>query len=430
MRETTSPTPLPGAHLTFSVILLCLALTGQAQPEQTLTNQPEQDFAAGMQALGDAQTADPQRRRHLYRQAERLFHGILVRYPDNQRVRLELARTFFLQGKDRLSRRHFERVLAGGELPVPVMQNIYAYLHAIQARKRWRGYLGAALAPDSNLNAASDDNVVYIDTLFGRLPFEYESPPEARSGLGLALWTGGEHLKPLGDRLRLRLGADLHTRLYEDSHFNHTYLSVWAGPQLRAAADVSLLASASRQWLNDQPLSDEGALRLEITYGLTPGLRLHGALTYRERTYDTLRNHLNGPGSGYTIRLSWLPAPIFQLDLHAGADKEHTAVAIWRTTTRWLAASTALDLPAGFTLGASIQVRRTRFDGPGYAHLTLHGRPRFDRTRTLSLTVLNRAVTLYGFSPQLTLSYDVRLTNAQTQGFDRSRAELSLQRQF
>ena len=57
-------------------------------------------------------------------------------------------------------------------------------------------------------------------------------------------------------------------------------------------------------------------------------------------------------------------------------------------------------------------------------HLTLTGRNRFDRTRTFTFSVLNRAFTLFGFSPQLALINEARQTNAQAQDYDRNRAEL------
>ena len=62
--------------------------------------------------------------------------------------------------------------------------------------------------------------------------------------------------------------------------------------------------------------------------------------------------------------------------------------------------------------------------------MTLDGRPRRDRIRLFSVSVLNRAFTLFGFSPQLALIHDVRLTNAQAQDYDRNRAELRFVRQF
>ncbi len=58
------------------------------------------------------------------------------------------------------------------------------------------------------------------------------------------------------------------------------------------------------------------------------------------------------------------------------------------------------------------------------------GRPRRDETRTLSLSVHNRAVTVLGFSPRLSLIREERDTNAQALDYKRNRAELSFVRQF
>ena len=66
----------------------------------------------------------------------------------------------------------------------------------------------------------------------------------------------------------------------------------------------------------------------------------------------------------------------------------------------------------------------------GSAHRTIDREPREDKTRTLSLSVHNRAVTVLGFSPRLSLVNEQRETNAQALDYERNRAELSFVRQF
>ena len=95
------------------------------------------------------------------------FRFILFDRPELVRVRLELARAFFLKGEDSLSQRHFEWVLAG-EPPEPVVANIRSFLNVIRARRRWSFSLGAAIAPDTNIGGTSDERTIYI---FG-LPFQ------------------------------------------------------------------------------------------------------------------------------------------------------------------------------------------------------------------------------------------------------------------
>ena len=132
---------------------------------------------------------------------------MLVNRPDLVRVRLELARAFFLKGEDGLAKEHFERVLAGNP-PAGVALNVNRFLAQIRARKRWSVRVGAALAPDSNVTARSGERTILLDTQFGRLPFTYQGD-KPRSGIGIALWAGGEYQYPVNPRWRLRAGGDV-----------------------------------------------------------------------------------------------------------------------------------------------------------------------------------------------------------------------------
>ena len=82
----------------------------------------------------------------LLNEAIAAFHAMLVEAP--VRVRLELARAFFLKGEDGLARRHFEAVLAGG-VPEAVAVNVQRFLDEIRSRNRWSFNVGFALAPDT-----------------------------------------------------------------------------------------------------------------------------------------------------------------------------------------------------------------------------------------------------------------------------------------
>ena len=92
-------------------------------------------FRTGMTALGQAMALpEGETRSARLGVAVAAFHGILVERPDLVRVRLELARTFFLMGEDSLARRHFETVLAG-DIPEPVAANVRRFLNALRARQ-------------------------------------------------------------------------------------------------------------------------------------------------------------------------------------------------------------------------------------------------------------------------------------------------------
>ena len=423
-----------GLALAALPVCILLASTAPAAQETSPADQEERAgilFHIGLTALAEAeQSVDKAARRQLYDKAIAAFRMILVNRPDLVRVRLELARAFFLKGQDGLARRHFELVLAGG-VPPPVAANIFNFLNAMQARKRWTGYFGAAIAPDSNLNAASESEIIYIDTVFGRLPFTREGDFGAQSGLGLSVWGGGEYQHPLSQRLRLRAGADVAQREYGGSDFDQLFIAAHTGPRwlVSPITEISLLATAQRQWLGGVPYADELGARLELDRRLTSRLWARGTAAYRERAHRA-RIFLDGPVVDFTATVAWTPAPVLRVHWTVGYERHHAALEPWRTLSRWLRVGTSLALPLGFTLGTSAQMRRTRYDGSGAPHLTLDGRPRFDRTRTFTVSVLNRAVTLFRFSPQVALIHEARLTNAQAQDYERNRAELRFVRQF
>ena len=403
----------------------------QEKPGNTVEERTARVFDLGMTALELAERTDSDDARHdLYDKATQAFRAILVNHPDLVRVRLELARVFFLKGQDGLARRHFEAVLAGG-VPVPVAANIQRFLAIMQSRKRLTGYFGLAVAPDSNLNAASESEIIYIDTVFGRLPFTREGDFGAESGFGLSVWGGGEYQQPVSERLRLRVGSDLAVREYPGGDFDQQFLAAHVGPRWLAGprTELSLLATAQRQWLGSNPYTDEYGVRLELDRRLGPTVWGRGTAAYRERDHLS-RDFLDGPVAEFTATFAWTPAPVLRVHTTFGYARDHAALEHWRNLSRWVRVGTSLALPLGFTLGTSIQAQRVYYDGAGQPHLTLDGRPRRDRIRSFSVSVLNRAFTVYGFSPQLALIHDVRITNAQAQEYDRNRAELRFVRQF
>ena len=150
-------------------------------------------FRVGMAAMQLATHAKPDKREELLDKAIAAFRTILVKRPELVRVRLELARAFFLKEEDRLARRHFELVLAG-KPPAGVALNVNRFLSVMRARKRWSLRLGAAVAPDTNIGAGSDERIVYSPA-----PSSY---PLRRPAIALPPRPGGTH--HLGHR-RLRL---------------------------------------------------------------------------------------------------------------------------------------------------------------------------------------------------------------------------------
>ena len=350
---------------------------------------------------------------------------LLIDRPDLVRVRLELARAFFYKGEDGLSREHFERVLAASP-PGPVTANVRQFLARIRARRGWRMHVGAAIAPDTNIGGTSGERIVYI----AGLPFERDAEELTTSGVGISLWGGGEYRYPIDDGLGLRAGGDISRRDYGGQRFDRLSLSGHAGPRwlVDRNTEVSLLASVRRRWTANVPDHDDFGLRVEAGRRLTPRVTMNARAEWHDRGFRA-RKHLDGPVSDFSLGGSWVIAPTLRADSAAGYGRERPKTERWRHDRRWVRLGLQAALPLGFTVGGSGEMRRTGYEG-NWGFYTPGGEPRRDRTRSLRLSVHNRAFTILGFSPRLSVVNEVRTTNAQLYDYRRTSGELSFVRQF
>ena len=386
-------------------------------------------FLVGLAALGAAQlpeTSESEQTGYLD-EAIAAFHGILVDQPELVRVRLELARAFYLKGDDGLSREHFERVLAGSPHPA-IAANVRQFLALIRERRRWNGYFGATLAPDSNINASSDAETIHI---YG-LPFQRDAGEGVRSGLGVVLWGGGEYEHPLSGNVRLRAGGHISRTEYEGQDFDQTFLSAHGGPRWLDGngTEISLLGSARRQWSGGEPQSHELGVRFETSHLLSRRFLVRTRASYHQREHDHDKDiHLDGPRSNLSLSALWRATPTVQLEASVGLTREQTESEFWQNTGQSVGLGMSTDLPRGFTVGVNGEYRWTAYEG-NWSPFTPPGKSRRDRTQSLRISVFNRAFTVSGFSPKLVLVREIRESNAQLYDYRRTRAQLEFVRQL
>ena len=387
-------------------------------------------FLYGLAALGASQhpQVSDENRVALLNEAIGAFHTMLIEEPGLMRVRLELARAFYLKGEDELAKRHFEYVLAG-EPPEQVVANVRRFLSEIEGRGRWSYRIGAALAPDSNIGGTSAERTIYIFNL----PFERDTEELTTSGIGVSVWGGAEYQQPLSESVRLRAGAEFARREYDGSQFDQLFVGTHLGPRWQVDSDtgLSLLASVRQRWLGTVPDSRELGGRLEVSRRLSQSVTVAANATWHGRRYHT-RTHLDGPVFDSLLRAAWVVMPTVRLELSGGYGWERPTSERWRTRTHWAGAGVSVILPYGFNVGAGAEMRWTDYhesEGRWFPNID-DGSAREDRTLSLRLSLHNRAFTLLGFSPQLVAVHEERETNAQLYDFERTRGELRFVRQF
>ena len=364
------------------------------------TVQADVVFLIGLAAIGASQqepTVSEAKREALLDEAIASFHSILVEPPGLLRVRLELGRAFFLKGEDSLARRPFEQVLASRPPPA-VAANVVRFLSEIwarRARRRWNMYLGAALAPDSNIGFTSDEEIILIRGL----PFRRDVDDLTTSGVGVSVWTGGEYQHRLDDRLRLRIGGDLSRRDYAGGEFDQLFVSGHVGPRWLAGenTEVSLLANARRRWSGNEYDHVDLGVRAEARHRFTSLVTANAQASWHDRRYRTLA-FLDGPVMDFALGGAWVITSTVRADAAVGYGRESPETERWRHTRRWVHAGVTVALPRGFTVGASGELRGMAYQGNWFPH-TPAGVSREDRTRRLRASVYNRAFTIRGFSP-------------------------------
>ena len=408
----------------FAEVLAILRPLAPDHPDQT-----DVRFLLGLAASrGSHQEAglDDEQREALLDEAIAAFRSILIRQPGLVRVRLELALAFYLKQEDGLARDHFERALVGRP-PEALVENISRFLKIMRARRRWRGYFGFSLAPDTNINAASDAEIIYINGL----PFRRGAGARASSDIGIVGWGGGEYQYPLAERWRLRTGFDLNHREYKGGRFDQTFLAGYVGPRwlISRNTEMSLLATASQRWWGGSSFNYDYGARLEVIHRLFAGLRLTGRALWSNRKYQQ-NTFLEGPLKVVSLGAMYVLFPTVQVNALVGYIDQDAAAHHWNSTGYWTRVGTNVALPWGFTVGASAEFRWTDYEDGWPLPFRPDGSARRDQTRVLQATILNRAITVFGFSPQILYSNDFRKSNAQLFDFKRNRVEMRWVRQF
>jgi len=352
-----------------------------------------------------------------YRSAIAIFRSLLIDHPGATRVRLELARAFYLDKDYGNALRQFQFALAGNP-PVEVVANINRYMAAIRDAKSLSYNIGIAVAPDTNLNAGSSAREV---TLFG-LPFDLSDDARKRSGVGLAIEAGAEWAPRIGKGKRLRLGMSAQRREYARARFGDMTLAAYGGPRLVAGKwDVSLLGTTYQRWYASKPYNHAAGARLEATYHLNSRLGIAVALANQRVSYRSThdRNSVLTALSGTTFYALTASSGI---NLKAGVSRERARLGPYSNWSGFAAAGYYRDLPMGFSAYVEPSVSVARFDQASVGF----GRRRSDSTQSLSIILLNRRLVMTRFTPRISYTFTRQASSIPFYAFTRSRFEIGL----
>ena len=273
------------ARRSFAALLVVVWLACGANPSALRAQSPQSDeFDAGIERdFVDGMTSYAA---HDYRHAEAMFRRILDRNPGLLRVRLELARTLYMEKKDEQA--DYQFLLAAAAHPAAlVARNIVRFREAIRARRSWRFNFNIGLAPDSNINSATGKESIDI---YG-LPFQLDPSARARSGTGL--FFGGDaslRLNRFG-KVPIYLGAYGRRLGYRDHRFDDDYAGAEAGPEVRLAGGrLRATATGLMRWYGKRPLVSSFGGHLDYDKLVGNKWNVGGSLLVRHNDYARRRD--------------------------------------------------------------------------------------------------------------------------------------------
>lgn len=373
--------------------------------------QTQQEFIEGMTAY----TARD------YRRAEVMFHRILDGDPRLLRVRLELARTLFMEKKDEQADYQF-RLAAAEHPPAVVARNINRFREAMRARRAWRFNFDIGIAPDSNINSATDKETVDI---YG-LPFRLDSAGRARSGTGVFL--GGDSSVRLNrfGKVPIYLGAYGRWTRYGDHRFDDGYAGAEAGPEFQVAGGrLRTAATGLVRWYGKRPLVTSLGTHFDFDKLVGSRLTVGGTLLVRHNDYAR-RNDVDGWDAEARASVS---RPIGATTLafaYAGVQRNWAndpGQAFWRER---IGVGALKEIGWGLRPQIAIDVAHQVGDEP----LAPFGRKRRDWLLQGSFSIYRRNWNVAGFAPSLNLTMTRNLSALPLYDDQRARAEIRLIRAF
>jgi len=349
------------------------------------------------------------------------FRSILSREPDAERVRLELARAFFLAGDYENAARNF-RFARAGDLPPEAVANVDQYLGAISRLKRWTYSLSFAVAQDTNVNAATDLNEIDI---FG-LPFVLSDDARKKSGYGVSVDAGGEWTPLLFARTKARIGAYVHRTEYSGGDFDDMTVSALAGPEwIFPRTQIAALGTGFTRWFGNESYNTGIGGRILASHALTPQLRAGASMEAQNLTYE-LAGDQSGPVYSASLRLNYTLSPSSTLQLAAGLGARKAEAAPYSSTTHWFAGGYYRDFPFGFSAYLESNFTWVRYHAP----LAGFGETRKDMIWSLRTEILSRRIEYAGFTPKLIFVYAAQTSTIPLYEYGRSQFSIGLTRQF
>lgn len=352
--------------------------------------------------------------------AARAYRAVLDEKPNATPVRLELARVLVALGEEDNARSQLRRASTAG-LPADVARVVDIFQLALRSRRRLGGGIEVSLAPDSNVNRASDNATVTIGSTSANLSRD----AQAQSGIGATVSSQAFWRPALNRNTNILATASVNGDFYKKSQFNDSGFSLRLGPELlRGRSRYRMSLAGGSRWFGGAHYSD--------SYGASVNwLRQIDRVSQVQLDLTSLRSdyYINPAldGTVHSAVLRFEQALSARLSYRATLLLERqnardAAFATWSTGAEIL-----LSRDIGRkTAYVRIAHNRTWGDAP----YSLPPERRKDKLIDLELGFLLRDLSFSGFAPVVRLHHTENTSPLFFYAYRRTRVEFGLTREF
>jgi hypothetical protein len=347
-----------------------------------------------------------------------IFRSLLADNPGFTRVRVELANTLVMDGDADAASYHL-RDLARTAQSDDMRRAFENYLDAIKRDRPYRigGYV--SLAPSTNVNGQTSDQVIYVNLPGFGCPndvcaFAIDQGSRAASGIGLAGGISGERHFFLSDAVTVTLSGKIDAIKYLDPSFDR--LTARAGSHVRRRfGDNTIGAGVVAEYHNVGYSTRRQAGGVELEFGRRMGAATHLLLSTSALWQDYPTSpQMSGPlvtlgavvGHGLAPGQSVSAGISFTFERTALPHLDNDGVrAFFGYSREWAGGFMTYVEP-------SIGLRRYRAADPSPLSMLFFGpAPRQDVEVGARLAVSHRKLSFMGFMPRFEYSYSRNFSN-------------------
>lgn len=355
-----------------------------------------------------------------YSEAAVTFRALLDEKPDAVRVRLELARVLAAMGEDGAARRALRQAQAAGVPPeaAPVVEQ---FARALRSTRPFGGSVEIALAPDSNINRATQART--LDTVIAPLTLSRDA--RAQSGVGVKLAGQGYGRLRLADGLSLLPRLSTLATLYRQHDFNDVSASALVGLEWQRGRDRwSPSVGHTWRWYAGALYARTKTVSLDWLHPLGRQAQLvaSGSVSAAKYRANALQN-----GTIYDVNLSYERA----FDAQSGAGVTLSGTRQTAADPGYATAAGGASLMAWHEAGqttwfASLAVRRTEGD----TRLFLFPERRREWLVSTRVGATLRQFTYAGFAPSIRVGVERNRSSVGLYDYRRVVVEAGVTRAF